>query len=748
MGPIIQQSPGVGIREVDLTPYVPVQGISGGAFVGHFMWGPAYHVMTVNDENQLLKMFGKPKDENYLDWYAASDFLSYTNNLKLVRVVDTTNAKNATADSLGTLIKNEDHFNYVFGTLESAEFAAKYPGLIGNSLKVSICDSHGFDNWEYKTLFTNPPGTSDYAEQLGATNDEIHLVVVDEDGLVSNTAPGAVLEKFSFLSKALDAKNLDGSAIFYGDVINTQSNYVWYLGVPSSGSYAIEHKVDSVTVTNKGSGYSEATLTFSAPADTEHGIRATGRAIISPGVVSSVSINTAGSGYTSAPTVSFSAPTGPNGITASATAVINGSGEVTGINIINPGRGYLSVPTITISDPQETGTTATATATTSGAKIESVVITNPGSGYTHNENITLTVDGDGTGAAFTIVKGHVNNDPWATECIGSNGTPKNFSSLVTVYSKSLLGGADGSLPTKDELFLGWDLFKNSEETDVSLLFVGAAGGPENSVDVIQYVIDNVAEVRKDCVVFCSPDKDDVVNMLEPIATENVLQKRALINRSTNYGVMDSGWKLRFDKWNNKNRWTPLNPDIAGLCASTDTTNDPWWSPAGYTRGRIKNARKLAFNPSRTYRDELYKQNINPIVSFIGEGPILYGDRTMQLKPSAFSYINVRRLFIVLEKSIARAAKYQLFEFNDEFTRAQFISMVEPFLRDVKGRRGIYAYKVVCDESNNTGEIIDRAEFVADIYIKPARSINFITLNFIATKTGVDFNEAMIATSEA
>jgi phage tail sheath protein FI len=204
--------------------------------------------------------------------------------------------------------------------------------------------------------------------------------------------------------------------------------------------------------------------------------------------------------------------------------------------------------------------------------------------------------------------------------------------------------------------------------------------------------------------------------------------------------MDSGWKYQYDKFNDVYRWVPLNADIAGLCVNTDNVRDPWFSPAGLNRGQLKNVVKLAWNPRRAHRDELYKNGINPVVTLPGQGTVLFGDKTLQSKPSAFDRINVRRLFIVLEKAIATAAKYTLFEFNDEFTRAQFRNLVEPFLRDVQGRRGIYDFRVVCDTSNNTAEVIDRNEFVGDIYIKPARSINFITLNFVATRTGVDFDE--------
>jgi len=240
------------------------------------------------------------------------------------------------------------------------------------------------------------------------------------------------------------------------------------------------------------------------------------------------------------------------------------------------------------------------------------------------------------------------------------------------------------------------------------------------------------------MVFVSPELVDVYNNAGDEADDIVSFRTTLT--SSSYAVLDSGWKYQYDKYNDKYRWIALNADVAGLCARTDAIADPWFSPGGLNRGQIRNVVKLAYSPDNTDRDTLYKAGVNPVVAFPGEGTVLFGDKTLLAKPSAFDRINVRRLFIVLEKAIALAAKYQLFEFNDAFTRAQFRNLVEPFLRDIKGRRGIYDFRVICDETNNTGEVIDRNEFVADIYIKPARSINFISLNFIATRTGVAFEE--------
>ena len=298
-----------------------------------------------------------------------------------------------------------------------------------------------------------------------------------------------------------------------------------------------------------------------------------------------------------------------------------------------------------------------------------------------------------------------------------------------------LRGGNVATPTTGDLQDAYSLFANKEVVDISLVLTGG-----HAAAVVNHVIDNVALARLDCVVFLSPPLAAVYNNAGSEAADVVDYRQTDINRNTSYAVMDSGWKRQYDRYNDQYINVPLNADTAGLCARTDQTNDAWWSPAGFNRGQLKNVVKLVWSPNQTERDTLYKNGVNPVATFQGEGTLLYGDKTLLAKPSAFDRINVRRLFIVLEKAIATAAKYQLFEFNDVFSRAQFRSMVEPFLRDVRGRRGIFDFRVVCDETNNTGEVIDRNEFVADIYIKPARSINFIYLNFVAVRTSVSFTE--------
>ena len=554
-----QLSPGVLVTEKDLTNVVPAVSTSAGGYVGYFLWGPANEIKTVASENQLVREFGKPTSTTTVHFHTAANFLGYGNNLQLVRAVGTA-ARNAVASGTALLIKNQDVYDasYSAGEASVGPVAAKYPGAIGNSLKVGICDAANFTGWAYEAQFDAAPGTSTYAASKGASNDEVHVIVVDEDGAFTGVA-GTVLEKFPFLSVASDAKASDGGSIYYKNVLNAQSKYVWWMDHPTQAD--------------------DEDLAWGA---------------------------------------------------AAASGVYHTLGAEVGV--------------------------------------------------------------------------------------------------------SLTGGVDAA-PADGDVQTGYDLFANKELVDVSLLLTG-----NHAVETVQHVIDNIVLDRLDCVVFLSPPLSTVQNNVGDEADDIVTWRNSTLDRSTSYAVMDSGWKVQYDKYNDVYVNVPLNADTAGLCARTDQTNDPWWSPAGFNRGGIKNCVKLLFSPNQTDRDTLYKNGVNPVVSFPGQGVVLYGDKTLLAKPSAFDRINVRRLFIVLEKAIATAAKFQLFEFNDVFTRAQFRSLVEPFLRDVRGRRGIYDFRVVCDETNNTGEVIDRNEFVADIYIKPAKSINFIYLNFIATRTSVSFEE--------
>lgn len=556
-----QLSPGVNVSEIDLTTVVPAVSVSAAGFAGSFNWGPVNEIVTVGNEIELVERFGKPDANTFRSFFSAANFLAYGNLLRVVRAANTSVALNATGGEEEVLIANRDQYETAYLDLSAnaavGQFASRYPGVKGNSLKISLWGSANavaFAGWSYAEEFNGAPGTSNYVAGVNGANDEIHIIVVDEDGAFTGTA-NTVLEKFSYTSKAIDAKNDDGSSNYYVNVINDRSKYI----------YVMNHAANS----NWGSAASNTTFNI----------------------------------------------------------------------------------------------------------------------------------GD-----------------------------------TSSYTESLNGGVDG-FPSDANLITAYDKFVNAEEVDVSLLITGAA-----SQVVSEHVVDNIAESRKDCIVLISPEFSDVVNNDGNEVTDITTYRNDF--NSSSYAVMDSGWKYQFDKYNNVYRWIPLNGDIAGLCARTDTVRDPWFSPAGLNRGQIKNVVKLSWNPTKAERDDLYKIGVNPVVSLPGEGVVLFGDKTLLSRPSAFDRINVRRLFIVLEKAIARASRYSLFEFNDEFTRAQFVSLIEPFLRDVKGRRGIFDYKVVCDETNNTPEVIDRNEFVGDIYIKPARSINFIQLNFVAVRTGVAFEEVV------
>ena len=561
-----QLSAGVNVSEIDLTTVIPSVATSTGAFVGPFAWGPASEVITISDETRLVSTFGKPNSENYEYWFSAANFLAYGNNLKVVRAINSaagSGANNATANTgVGMIIKNDDEWTAnQQGNAAGFNngFAARYPGALGNSLKISVADSNTYSGWAYASQFTSAPSNSTYVASKSGSNDEIHIVVVDEEGLFSGTA-GTVLEKYSFVSKASDSKDDSGNSNYYKNVIAGQSRYVHWLSHPASANL-------------------------------------------------------------------------------------------------------------------------------------------------------------GTGTAW-----------------GSTANASSFKTLTANLTFSFSGGSDGTTATAN-VTSGWDLFKNAEAVDISL----AVTGPGDAT-VASYVISNIAETRKDCVAFISPTKASVVNNPGSEAAAAVTFRNALT--SSSYAVIDSGYKYQYDKYADLYRWVPLNGDIAGLCVRTDTERDPWFSPGGLNRGVIKNVVKLAWNPTKTERDTLYVTGINPVVSFPGEGTVLFGDKTMLAKPSAFDRINVRRLFIVLEKAISRAARFSLFEFNDQFTRAQFVAIVEPFLRDVQGRRGITDFKVVCDDTNNTSQVIDSNQFIGDIYIKPARSINFIQLNFVAVRSGVSFNEVV------
>ena len=326
---------------------------------------------------------------------------------------------------------------------------------------------------------------------------------------------------------------------------------------------------------------------------------------------------------------------------------------------------------------------------------------------------------------------------WGTD------TTTTYTAVIPVTIDELTGGTDDFSTTAAEIELAYDKFKNVDTEDINLVIGGSSSIVADTAaaqDTHVTMLKNLVEGRRDCIAFASPYRSAVVGVTTSAKQAKNVEVAADLIPSSSYLVLDSGYMYMYDKYNDVYRFVPLSGSVAGVCAYTDSVADSWFSPAGYNRGGIRGAIKLAFNPDQADRDVLYQSRVNPVVNFPGQGVVLFGDKTALTKPSAFDRINVRRLFLTLEKAISTAAKFQLFEFNDEFTRAQFRNLIEPFLREVQGRRGITDFSVVCDLTNNTGDVIDRGEFVADIFVKPARSINFITLNFIATRTGISFSE--------
>lgn len=654
-----QLSPGVDFREIDLTNTIGTAGASGGAFAGRFAWGPALEITTISNVNELEAQFHKPNDDNFVDWFTAESFLAYTSNLQMVRVIDEATALNATDDGNGLLIKNAKHFEVVAaGYTGAVKFVSKYPGELGNGLQVALADADTFAAWPtaWKNEFDTAPGTSDLAAQLGASNDELHALVIDSHGVFSGV-PGSILERFHYLSKALDSKDANNAPNYYANQINKNSKYVWALATPTGSD--LEDPID--------------------------------------GTVDSVTVTAGGSGYATAPTVVF---TGGGGTGAAGTAVLGGGSndEVVSVTITNPGTGYTSAPTISFTG------------------------------------------GGGTGATATAVLGTTPGTAWGTNFI-VNGSPVTFKSLSAPLTTTNTGGVHGAVQA-NEYIEAYNMFQNQEEVDISLVFMGHAGGATSHTQVVQNAIDNIAEARRDCIVFYSPKLDDVLNKTQSAGTAAILATRDAVGRSSSYAVMDSGWKLRYDVYNDKMRLIPLNGDIAGLCANVDNSFDPWISPGGYNRGRLRNVVSLAFNPNKTSRDALYKVGVNPVVTFRTDGTILYGDKTLQGKNSAFSQIGVRRLFILLQKATTEAAKYYLFEMNTPFTRANFVNMVRPYLEEVKGRGGIADYLVKCDEENNTAQVIQNRQFIGQFFIKPNYATNWIRLDFVAVRQDVEFSEVV------
>jgi len=658
-----QLSPGVLVKEIDLTNIVPAVATSIGGMAGAFQKGPVGEIVAVGSEKELVDIFGKPNGSNFETWFTAANFLQYGNALRVVRA--TSAIVNATSGGSGLLIKSTDDYlnNYSAGQGSAGEWGARTAGTHGNSLGVSICSNAS----AYEQNFAgnaNTLGVTTGTPAIGATT-----VGVDTGG-GSAGAGGAAYN----VGDIVHFQEADGQE-YEITAISTDNLTIKQLDNPNGGGL----KTALAAATNVRRRWRFYDLFDAAPGTSTY---ATGKGLIGDEMH---------------------------------VVVFDRTGDISGFR-----------------------------ADTNGERTNAVLETFP---FVSQAASAKTSQG-GTNFYPDVIYGQSKLIYWLDHdsSLSNAGTDPvagtTFASTAGkggVKDDNLSGGTDDYAVTVGELALAYDEFADAETVDVNLLMAGTSPASADGVSHATKMID-IVEARKDCVAFISPRRADVVNVSSAHTQGSNVKGFFDSLASSSYAVFDSGYKYMYDKFNDTFRYVPLNGDIAGLCANTDNVADPFFSPGGFNRGQIRGAVKLAFNPTKAQRDILYPARVNPVATFPGQGTVLFGDKTALSKPSAFDRINVRRLFILLEKSIATAAKFQLFEFNDEFTQAQFRNLVEPFLRDIQGRRGITDFSVVCDGTNNTGEVIDRNEFVADIFIKPARSINFIQLNFIAVRTGVAFSE--------
>ena len=659
-------SPGVHVREVDLTNVVPAVATSIGAIAGAFQKGPVSSVTTIGSEEELVKIFGKPQTSSnqFETFFTATNFLQYANNLKVVRVES--GILNAGANS-GILIRDDDHYQASFDTGQGShgEWAARTAGTWGNSIGVQICAS--------ATAYEQVLGAS----YLTVTEDAVGSTSIEVDDVDASGEAFNVGDLISFYSDSAGSTPVDEYNEYEVTAINTVSNVLTIRLKDDPNGAGLQNVIpDNSYIKRRWAFYD----LFDGAPGTSDWATANGR-----GTGDELHV-----------------------------VVYDTTGDITGFDNDVAGQRTSSVIEV-FANMSKNPNAKTAQGSTN---YYSDVIFNQSTMIYWTDHISA-------------------GSNWGTD------TTSAYTSVVPITIDNLTGGTDDYATTNGEIELAYDKFADTEALDVNLVLGGSSSIVADSaanMDTHVTMITALCETRRDCVGFVSPYRSATVGVsLSSTANANVIAGFDLCP-SSSYMVFDSGYKYMYDKYSDVYRFVPLNGDTAGLCAFTDQVADSFFSPAGFNRGNIRGAVKLSHNPNQTERDDLYRARVNPVINFPGQGVVLFGDKTALTKPSAFDRINVRRLFLLLEKAIATAAKFQLFEFNDEFTRAQFRNLVEPFLRDIQGRRGITDFSVVADGTNNTGEVIDRNEFVADIFVKPARSINFISLNFIAVRTGVSFTE--------
>ena len=717
--PLNLASPGLVVREVDLTiGRVDTATTKAAGIVAPFQKGPVNEPTTIENEQDLIDTFGEPLDidKHYEYWLTASSYLSYGGILSVVRS-DDSDLANATDDGSPEIkiLSTQDYNNkgYDLNHLSNSIVAARNPGSWANGIKVAIIDGKadqqivaGITTLTVGIGVTQAVPTGTVLPGVGTTT------VLDGyfKGIITEVSGATIGVKFVAHVSAAGIETskdyqpggvyeFNSGVISYGMSANTGGGSTTTAGTPidwfDQQSITLSNSTVKWNTLAERPGTSSYATARSSRHDEVHVVviddkgEVTGNA----GTVLEKHL-----GLSKAKDAEFSA----GSPSYWRKYLYNNSNQIFGM-----GGPTAASSGITTTSFEFGGFTRE---TDNGWDQDAQGITYAGSGVT-----TLTLTGG-----------------------------KNYNGMTGIQTAGAMSASVGGITA------GYDLFENKEEFDVDFLIMGSANYPQHEAQAIANKLISIAELRKDVVAFISPYRGAFLNdsavgtgTLNSAAdiTDNVVGYYAPIT-SSSYAVFDSGYKYMFDRFSDTFRYVPLNGDIAGTCARNDINNFPWFSPAGSARGGILNAVKLAYTPNQTQRDVLYSNRINPVIFSPGAGIVLFGDKTGFGKASAFDRINVRRLFIFLEEAISAAARDQLFEFNDEITRTNFVNIVEPFLRDVQSKRGIFDFRVVCDETNNTAAIIDSNEFIADIFIKPARSINFIGLTFVATRTGISFDEVI------
>ena len=707
-------SPGINVSEFDLTTLVPTVSTTTGAFAGIFSWGPVGVRTLVSTEPALVKTFGVPTNNNYETFFTAANFLAYGNQLYVVRVTD--GAYNAYApytagqipgaggntSSSGINVGNDDIYTTTFATSSNyanVAYIANFPGSLGNALTVSVCDS----NAAYSQTISNVE-----------LNTVVSLANVTSVAIVSNPGNSVLTATVTGAPTISSAAGILAAANSIATSILTNGSYV-VVGNTTVGTQTIQvaNIVPSGTTSgNTTTGYtSTVVINLTNP-------------VLTPVTVTQSTMVSYWQYYnqvSGAPGTSpYLSNLGLTGQDQMHVVVVDSTGLFSG----TPGTALEVWPFLS---------RATDAKGPLGNSIYYKTVLNNQSVY------LLTGNGDRAGAPSALSSAIVNST--------------NYAPLTIAFT----GGVDGNSESNcsmTALTSGFNAYANKSDVQIDIVLSGKArgvsvetqGSPStvggtNYSTMANYILGNIVLARKDCVQTVSPAKWDVV--LTPAGgtppLTNVQAFFQNLNTVSNYMITDSGYKYQYDKYNDTYRWVPLNGDIGGVLVNNDITRAPWYSPAGFSRGQIKNVVKLAWNPNQAQRDILYTNYINPVVTFPGQGTVLFGDKTYQGTPSAFDRINVRRLFITLERAISIAAQSMLFEFNNAYTQTQFINLITPYLRTIQGAQGIQSFLVVCDSTNNTPAVIDANQFVGDIYIQPAKSINFIQLNFNAVRTGVAFS---------